>query len=120
MGIQLKRIQDPPTTEDGHRMLVERAWPRGVKKDGAPVDEWALDLAPSEELVAWFKSGSHEWSEFRQRYFQELAAHEKVAPLVQLAKRASQGQVTLLYAGKDERANAAAALYEYVRRRFSP
>ncbi len=105
MGIQLKRIQDPPTAEDGYRMLVERAWPRGVKKEGAPVDEWALNLAPSEELVAWFKAGDHEWSEFRQRYFDELAAHEKVA---------------LLYSGRDEHVTAAAALYEYVRRRFSP
>lgn len=120
MGIQLKRIQDPPTAEDGYRMLVERAWPRGVKKEGAPVDEWALNLAPSEELVAWFKAGDHEWSEFRQRYFDELAAHEKVAPLVQLAKRASQETVTLLYSGRDEHVTAAAALYEYVRRRFSP
>jgi uncharacterized protein YeaO (DUF488 family) len=90
------------------------------KEGGGPVDEWALSLAPSEELAAWFKAEPREWNEFRQRYFAELAAHDKVEPLVQLAKRASQGTVTLLYVGKDEKATVAAALSEFVRRRFMP
>lgn len=120
MAIRLKHVQDDPAAEDGLRVWVDRTWPRGVKKVGAPVDEWALNLAPSEELAAWFRAEPREWNEFKQRYFQELAAHDKVDPLVQLAKRASQGTVTLLYVGRDEKNTVAAALSEFVRLRFSP
>ncbi len=110
--LALKRVYDPPAASDGTRYLVERLWPRGIKKTDLPLDGWLKDLAPSTELRQWFGHDPAKWEEFRRRYFAELDQHaEDVQPLVRQARR---GRVTLLYSAHDTEHNNAVALKEYV------
>jgi len=110
--IRIKRVFDPPAGDDGVRILVDRLWPRGLTKDAAKLDHWMKSLAPSNELRHWFKSATGNWSQFKKRYFDELA--EQAATVQELAEMAAAGNVTLLYAKKDERQNNAVALREYL------
>ena len=73
-SIQIKRIYDPPAKSDGYRVLVDRLWPRGMKKEAADIDEWAKDLAPSTDLRKWFGHEPRLWSDFEKRYMAELKA----------------------------------------------
>ncbi len=111
--IKIKRIYDKPSQDDGIRILVDRLWPRGLKKENAKIDMWIRDIAPSTELRKWFNHQSSKWQEFKQRYFKEL---EKKNHLIEtlLKKEKEKGTITLLYAARDEKYNNAVALKEYL------
>ncbi len=106
--IRLKRVYDSPADEDGTRFLVERLWPRGVKKSALRLDEWLKDAAPSTELRQWFQHDPARWEKFRQRYFEELKTRPDAwQPILQAARR---GTVSLLYSSHDQEHNNAVAL----------
>lgn len=112
MLIKAKRIYDAPAADDGMRILVDRLWPRGLKKDGAPIDLWLKEIAPSDDLRKWFGHEPAKWPEFKQRYFAELRG--KQDSVITLRQHAGAGAVTLLYSAKDEKHNNAMALLEYL------
>ena len=108
--VQIKRAYESPAAEDGTRVLVDRLWPRGLKKTDAALDHWAKDLAPSTELRRWFGHDPARWDEFPRRYSEELSEHrEGLARLRELARR---DRVTLVYAAHDEAHNDAVVLRE--------
>jgi uncharacterized protein YeaO (DUF488 family) len=110
--IQLKRVYEEEHPGDGVRYLVERLWPRGVKKTSLRLDGWLKEAGPSTELRKWFSHDPGRWLEFRRRYFAELdSAPEAWAPIRAAAR---QGTVTLVYSSHDTQHNNAAALKEYV------
>ncbi|HET7584590.1 MAG TPA: DUF488 family protein [Gemmatimonadaceae bacterium] len=112
--IKLKRAYEPAARGDGRRFLVERLWPRGVRKDDLPLDGWLKDVAPSPALRRWFAHDPAKWPEFRRRYFAELRKNdEALQPLRDAARR---GTVTLVYSARDTEHNAAVALREYLTR----
>ena len=106
--VVLKRAYDSPSDEDGMRVLVDRLWPRGVRKVDAAIDHWLKDLAPSTELRKWFGHDPARWNEFRRRYSAEL--RERRSELDQLRDLARKHRVTLVYAARDETHNEAAVL----------
>jgi uncharacterized protein YeaO (DUF488 family) len=115
MKIQLKRAYDPASNDDGWRVLVDRIWPRGIRKEGARIDLWLKEVAPSTALRKWFGHDPTKWREFKKRYFAELADN---APVVEeLVKQAKRGLVTLVYGAKDKTHNNALALKEYLEQR---
>lgn len=107
--IKVKRVYDPLEKDDGIRILVDRLWPRGVKRD--QVDVWLKDIAPSDELRKWYNHDPNKWEEFKRKYFEELSRNPKVEILLQLIKKGNN--VTLLYASKSPYNNAV-ALKEYL------
>lgn len=116
MQIWLKRAYDNPGTKDGIRVLVDRLWPRGVKKEDAQIDVWLKDIAPSDKLRKWYGHDPEKWDEFKRRYFCELNRNEQaVTPLIEIAKK---GRVTLVFAAKNERRNNAALVKEYIEGRL--
>jgi uncharacterized protein YeaO (DUF488 family) len=110
MAIQLKRVYDPPEETDGERLLVDRLWPRGVRKDAAHLSAWLKELAPSEELRRWFAHDPSRWLEFQERYRAELQAPEKEHMIQELARKAGQGKITLIFAAHDAVHNNAVVL----------
>lgn len=107
-SVKLKRAYEPPSAEDGARILVDRLWPRGVKKADAAIDEWMKDLAPSTELRKWFAHDPARWEAFGRKYRAELTTHR--AELDRLRDMARKGRVTLIYSAHDEEHNDAAVL----------
>jgi uncharacterized protein YeaO (DUF488 family) len=116
MPIELKRAYDGAAKDDGRRVLVDRVWPRGIAKDDLKVDAWLKDLAPSTQLRKWFAHDATRWQEFKQRYFDELAAQAETVDA--LVAEASAGRVTLVFAAKDREHSNAVALKEYLERRL--
>lgn len=114
MSLALRRVYAPPGPDDGHRLLVDRLWPRGLSKARAGVDEWLRDVAPSAELRRWFGHDPARWTEFKRRYGNELRAGPASAALARLRALADRGRVTLLYAAQDEVHNNARALLEFL------
>ena len=112
MSIMLKRAFEAPCPRDGHRVLVDRLWPRGVPREEARIDEWLKEAAPSSELRKAFHEGVLGWGEFRRRYLGELKAHRD--SLRGLAERAQHQSVTLVFGSKDERHNNAVVLKQYL------
>ncbi len=111
--VRIKRVYDPASDDDGARVLVDRLWPRGLRKEKAAWSLWLKDVAPSPELRAWFGHDPQRFAEFTRRYHVELAANEgAVEPLEDLLKR---DRVTLLYAAHDAEHNHALVLAEYLR-----
>lgn len=108
----LKRIYDEPSAIDGVRILVDRLWPRGVSKERAKLDLWLKDIAPTTELRMWFGHDPAKWTEFRRRYSEELAAN--MGAVERLAEFTRAGQVTLLYAAKDEEHNEAVVIRDFI------
>jgi uncharacterized protein YeaO (DUF488 family) len=108
--VRVRRVYEEPAPEDGMRVLVDRIWPRGVRKDAARLDEWARDLAPSTELRTWYGHDPAKFGEFRRRYQAELAQPGPAAALARLRDRASTGPVTLLTATRDVAHSQAAVL----------
>jgi uncharacterized protein YeaO (DUF488 family) len=106
--IRLKRACEPPSPEDGLRILVDRLWPRGLRKADAAIDRWLKDIAPSTELRHWFGHEPTRWEEFRRRYRSELSAHTDL--LSELRAIAREGPLTLVYSARDERYNDAVVL----------
>jgi uncharacterized protein YeaO (DUF488 family) len=110
--IKLKRVYDPVADDDGTRFLVERLWPRGIKKSDLQMQAWLKDVAPSSSLPQWFSHDPKKWNDFRERYFRELRSNVRaLEPLVAAAK---QGTVTLLYSSRDSERNSAVALRDYI------
>ena len=108
--VQIKRAYEPPAPEDGMRILIDRLWPRGVKKETLALDQWMKELAPSTELRQWFGHDPALWTEFRARYVAELGPHaEQIEALRALARK---GTVTLVYGAHDEAHNNAVVLRE--------
>jgi uncharacterized protein YeaO (DUF488 family) len=116
MRIDLKRAYDPPARSDGHRILIDRIWPRGIAKEDLEVDAWLKDLAPSTGLRKWFGHDPKKWGEFKRRYAGEIEQHSDA--LEQLARTARDGHVTLVFAAKDIEHNNAVALKAYLERRL--
>jgi uncharacterized protein YeaO (DUF488 family) len=110
--LRLKRVYEPPTPEDGVRILVDRLWPRGLSKEKAAVDHWMKEIAPSAELRTWFGHDPDRWAEFRRRYMEELRQH--TALLDQIREFASERGVTLLFGAHDQEHNDAVVLAEVV------
>jgi uncharacterized protein YeaO (DUF488 family) len=109
-GVQVRRIYDTPTPDDGTRVLVDRLWPRGVSKTRAALDEWCKQIAPSTDLRTWYHHDSGLFDEFRRRYTDELRDPEPAAALGHLRDLAAQGTLTLLTAAKNADISHAAVL----------
>jgi len=107
-GIRIKRIYPPASKEDGKRILVERLWPRGLKKEKAAIDRWLKEVAPSTELRRWYAHDEAKWPEFQERYRAELARTTQA--LDEIRRLAKTGTVTLVYAAQDEEHNSAVVL----------
>ncbi len=110
MPVRRKRAYERPTRSDGFRVLVDRLWPRGLRKDDSHLDAWLKDVAPSDELRRWFGHDPSRFDEFRSRYEEELRGASAREPLRDLADRAAGGTVTLVYAARDEEHNNAVVL----------
>ncbi len=112
MTIILKRAYEEPSPKDGKRILVERLWPRGLKKESAKIDEWPKEIAPSSELRKWYSHDAAKWNEFKKRYWLEL--DKKRDTVLKLAKETKASKVTFVFGSKEEKLNNAAALKEYI------
>ena len=112
MSIAVKRIYEPASKADGYRVLVDRMWPRGLKKEDAALDVWAKELAPTTALRKWFGHDPARWEGFRHRYAGELDL--RVAFWRPLLVQAERHRVTLLYGARDEEHNQAVALKMYL------
>lgn len=110
--IRLKRAYDEPAESDGKRILVERLWPRGVKKEAARIDFWSKATAPSTELRQWFGHDPDRWEEFQRRYCAELGAAPEAVE--RLLSEIQQPMVTFVFGSREERFNNAVALREFV------
>ena len=115
-AVRLKRAYEKRSPEDGSRFLVERLWPRGVRKADLPLDGWLKDVAPTTGLRQWFGHDPAKWPEFRTRYLAELRRHPDAAAPLLAAARA--GTLTLVYGARDTEHNAAVVLREYLLRRL--
>ncbi len=112
--IRIKRVYSQASPDDGVRILVDRVWPRGVRKEQAKIDEWRKELAPSTALRQWFRHDPAKWETFRRRYRQELVKSGGMEALTELARRARRGTITLVYGAVDEQHNQAVALKEFL------
>jgi len=115
MKIKLKKVYDPPSKEDGARVLVERLWPRGIKKEDLKMDAWLKNLAPSTTLRKWFSHDPAKWKEFQEKYFAELDADAEA--LEQIKSYLAKGTTTLLYSSKDSEHNNAVSLKNYLEKK---
>ena len=114
--IKLKRAYEPASRRDGYRVLVERLWPRGIRKEDLVLDAWEKEIAPSHELRKWFGHDPKRWSEFQKRYRQELKDSAAAERLHELARRAADGTVTLIFSSHDVEHNNAVVLAEVLER----
>lgn len=110
--IQTKRVYEAPSPDDGLRILVDRIWPRGLRKSDAALDHWIKDVAPSTELRKWFGHKPERWAEFQKRYAREL--DDNPQGLAELKKLLRGNAVTLLYSAHDTEHNNANALRDYL------
>jgi uncharacterized protein YeaO (DUF488 family) len=106
--IKLKRAYSPPSVEDGTRILIDRLWPRGVRKANAAIDHWIKDIAPSTELRKWFGHDPARWQGFQRRYATEVRDHPE--QLAELRAMLRKGPITLVFAAHDELHNDAVVL----------
>src|SRR6202158_3204766 len=121
MAVAVKRVYEAASSSDGVRVLVDRLWPRGLKKEDVAVEFWLRQVAPSDELRRWFHENPEGWRMFRKRYLKELvseggsAAVEKLHHLAEVKRR-----ITLLYASRNEQHNNAIVLKELRKQRRKP
>jgi uncharacterized protein YeaO (DUF488 family) len=113
LDVRTKRIYDPPEDTDGYRVLIDHIWPRGVSRERAKLDEWAKELAPSNELRKWFDHDPARFAEFRSRYRDELTAQSE--RFGELRRQATSGPLTILYAARDQKHNNAGVVCELLR-----
>ncbi|MGH8149647.1 MAG: DUF488 domain-containing protein [Steroidobacteraceae bacterium] len=111
-AVSIKRAYESPSPSDGTRVLVDRLWPRGLKKSDAAIVQWMKEIAPSNELRQWFGHDVARWEEFRRRYEAELAAKGDL--LGELREMAEKGPLTLIYSARDEVHNQAVVLRERI------
>jgi uncharacterized protein YeaO (DUF488 family) len=110
--IKLKKVYDQPAIGDGTRLLIERLWPRGIKKIDLKIDAWIKEVGPSTELRKWFSHDPAKWKEFQKKYIKELDGNpEAWAPIM---KAINNGTVTLLYSSHDSEHNNAVCLKNYL------
>lgn len=112
MDIQIKRIYDDVAKSDGTRVLVDRIWPRGMRKEDAHLDEWMKEIAPSTELRKWFNHKEEKFQEFSKKYDIELKNNPEL--IKELKDKASRNRLTLLYGAKDETHNQAVVLKKFL------
>jgi uncharacterized protein YeaO (DUF488 family) len=115
LGIKVKRIYESPEPDDGLRILVERLWPRGVRKDEASIDLWMKEIAPSHELRRWFSHDPAKWKEFKRRYWEEIKYKKEFEELVKLTR---ERNITLLFSTKSLKYNNAVALKQFIEERL--
>ena len=116
MPIKLKRAYEKADPEDGTRILIDRLWPRGLKKENAKLDSWLKDIAPSTELRKWYSHDPAKWTQFKERYWRELDA--KPDTVSSLAQQSQKSTITLVFSSKEEKLNNAAALKQYIEHKF--
>ncbi len=110
--IRIARAYNPPPADDCYRVLVDRLWPRGIKKENLNLDRWMKDLAPSTDLRRWFNHDPQRWDQFRKRYFKELdALSDSVSEML---KTAGERPILFLYGARDEQHNQAIVLKEWI------
>ena len=110
--IRIRRAYEEPTSQDGKRFLIDRLWPRGIRKENLVLDGWLKEAAPSNELRRWYHQDSQQWEAFRQRYYAELEKNpESWQPLLEAARK---GNITLVYSARNEEQNNAVALKEFL------
>lgn len=114
-ALKIKQIYEKPDAKDGFRILVDRIWPRGMKKEEAGIDEWIKDIAPSSELRKWFNHDPEKWKEFKEKYIAELKESAALEEFKDLLKKHTT--VTLLYSAKDEEHNQAVVLWEHFKKK---
>lgn len=114
MSIRLKRVYDEPAKSDGHRVLVDRLWPRGLTKQKARINEWLKEIAPSTSLRKRFKHDPVRWNEFKKHYAAEL--DDQCEQVKKLARESRKRTITLLFAAKETKHNDAVALKDYIER----
>jgi uncharacterized protein YeaO (DUF488 family) len=112
--VRIKRAYEAPAKVDGYRVLVDRLWPRGVKKEALRLDFWAKDLAPSPSLRRWFGHDPDRFGEFVRRYATELSRGPAATLLADITRRAARGTVTLVYGARDEEHNGAVVLRDEI------
>jgi uncharacterized protein YeaO (DUF488 family) len=117
-NLRIKRVYEPPSRQDGQRVLVDRVWPRGISKEKLGDVIWLKDIAPSTDLRKWFDHRPERWEQFCTRYTAELTRYSDIVATVQAMR--AHGPVTLLYSAKDVEHNQAVALAEYLERTGSP
>jgi uncharacterized protein YeaO (DUF488 family) len=117
--VRLQRAYDEPTPGDGHRVLVDRVWPRGRTREHLRLDEWARDLGPSTQLRKWFGHDPARWTEFQVRYHAELADPARSRTLDELAERARRARVTLVFGAHDAEHNQARVIADELERRLN-
>jgi uncharacterized protein YeaO (DUF488 family) len=113
MLLGIKRIYDKAGITEGKRVLVDRLWPRGVKRSTSNIDVWLKEVAPSTELREWFSHDPEKWEEFKERYRKELKGNKAFDELVKMAR---EGDITLIYSSKDETHNNAEVLQEEIQK----
>lgn len=111
--VRLKRVYEDYSATDGYRILVDRLWPRGIKKENAHVDLWLKDIAPSTELRKWFNHEPEKWPGFEQKYHKEIVANTEAAQQLKEALK-NHKTLTLLYGAKDEQHNQAVILQKWL------
>ena len=114
--VKLKRAYEPASRGDGYRVLVERLWPRGIRKEALPLDEWRKEVAPSGDLRKWFSHDPERWSEFKLRYLKELKDPAAAEQLRALADRAADRTLTLVFSSHDAEHNNAVVLKSEIQR----
>lgn len=114
--IQIKRAYEKPSPKDGFRVLADRLWPRGLRKEDAAVKEWCKDLAPTSALRTWFGHDPEKWQAFKAKYLHELKQNPAVEDFA--ATHASKKIITLVYAAKDTEHNQAIVLQQYLTEYF--
>ena len=112
MKVKIKRVYEEPKKSDGKRILVDRLWPRGLRKAEVKVDLWLKEIAPSTALRKWFSHEPSKWEEFKKRYSVELENNNEQISL--LEREVSEGKVTLVYGAKDQEHNGAVVLREFL------
>lgn len=111
MAVTIKRVYEPAAASDGARVLVDRLWPRGLKKEDAALKFWLRDLAPSNELRQWYHANPEAWALFRKRYLKELAGESATAAVEKLYELAKgKKNLTLVYASRSQERNNATVL----------
>ncbi len=115
MNLKIKRAYEEPARGDGFRVLVDRLWPRGIKKEDARIDVWLREAAPSTDLRKWYGHDPKKWEEFKKKYFQELDAKQEILTPIRLELK--KRSVTLVFSSKEERFNNAVALKEYLQKK---
>lgn len=111
-NVRMKRVYEAASPSDGKRILVERLWPRGVRKEAAALDDWMRDIAPSPELRRWYGHDPSRWEGFRERYAAELASNAEGVGA--LRKLALTGPLTLVFAARDPEHSSAAVLRQAI------